>query len=1343
MRNLKKVLALVLALVMSLSLVTIANAADFTDADEINYEEAVDVMTTIGVFEGFEDSSFKPAGTLTREQGAKIITYMLLGENADRLSVSSSRYSDVAATRWSAPAIEYCTTLGILTGNGDGTYSPTSQLTGYAFAKMLLTALGYNAETEGFVGAGWTINVTRLATQVGLDDGIETLNWGTGISREEACQMALNAVKSPLVAYEGGNTIIVNGAEVSFGSGDAYYVTTTIAKEQRISEQRLSNSNEYTVEFGERYFPNLRLNSETDDYERPSHTWVYNSTEIGTYVDYETLVESYTEGVDGKTLYELLGKSTIEKYGLTYYVDGAVNNTLVKNHLVRSNTTDVGETGNGVLTQVFVDHDAEEIVITSINTYLAQANADYNKNTETLSLNVYVNDHVGVTKTVDSADVPNAADVVEDQYVLVTMSRKDRAALEVVKISDVEILTDATVTKFSTAGGSDTVESIFTKVTANGTEYEASEKALYDIDALNLYDASLLTDMSYNIYLDQYGYAIGVDLFEGDLNYVFITGYDRGRSYISIKTADAAAIFPNGEMEEITVNVTSTNKNIDKVDGDAVSDSNDPYYREWNLAGAVALNRWYSYSVDANNVYTLKPVEGRMFATDYNFVANPEVTINCANVRLTDTEEGTGRRGFGNDDSVYITVETGEVDMSTRNDDAIVDVTGLYTGVQSVEIEMTAALQGNVGASVYTLMDKDQYIIASIVLGEAKGSTTNYAYILTDAKSEGIQDGYYMWEFDAVLGGEKVTLTARSKYENTIDDLTVGAVQELRFDGDYVTGVDTIANAKFITNYATDWNDHEVYFVNYANNETIELQGRTFKSSGAGDKGLTIISTSMPTVLRQRVNGSWTTTNYSSMSEALAAVGDADTNTAGKQFDGRIIGVFDSLGRLEWAFIESDTPVTTGTGGGYTDDGSDTTLPSTTDLAVMDNSNSGGTNTVSVQGRYDATNGKLYLQFYGLWTDNTNAKDGAAQVDLQNILISDQYGKGQYVNISNLKIQSNGTSYVAEVDYTATTFPTGYFYPNSINVTFVDNNVISNVDSWYVDYSAGSATFAAGAPVTIANSTTAATQFSFTVKKPDGVATYSIDDGGTTNVTAVTPNSFTQANLTADQTFTVSVAANTRPVVDLDVTANQYSVNTTVRSNIYKSNNGIVFAALTSAATQSVNASAAANITMNVNTADVVTANDRIVVTYIEDGTTKTYTHTCTASALQSITFATDSVTAAKTIEITGVELQVQTTVSGTVAAVGNLGSAATVTVKRADGTALAATGLVPVGETLTVTVTVAAGGVTTTGVNFTLTGATVATQPMDANPTGAATVTFQYVVPVTGANTTVTVANK
>ena len=60
MRNLKKVLALVLALVMAMSLVTIAHAVDFSDAAEIDYDEAVDVMSTIGVIDGVATTALTP-----------------------------------------------------------------------------------------------------------------------------------------------------------------------------------------------------------------------------------------------------------------------------------------------------------------------------------------------------------------------------------------------------------------------------------------------------------------------------------------------------------------------------------------------------------------------------------------------------------------------------------------------------------------------------------------------------------------------------------------------------------------------------------------------------------------------------------------------------------------------------------------------------------------------------------------------------------------------------------------------------------------------------------------------------------------------------------------------------------------------------------------------------------------------------------------------------------------------------------------------------------------------------------------------------------------------------------
>ena len=61
----KKLLALVLALVMTMSLVTISNAADFTDVDKIDNLEAVLVMKGVGILDGYTDNSFGPTDIRT------------------------------------------------------------------------------------------------------------------------------------------------------------------------------------------------------------------------------------------------------------------------------------------------------------------------------------------------------------------------------------------------------------------------------------------------------------------------------------------------------------------------------------------------------------------------------------------------------------------------------------------------------------------------------------------------------------------------------------------------------------------------------------------------------------------------------------------------------------------------------------------------------------------------------------------------------------------------------------------------------------------------------------------------------------------------------------------------------------------------------------------------------------------------------------------------------------------------------------------------------------------------------------------------------------------------------
>ena len=114
----KKFLSLVLALVMTMSLVTVsAGAKDFTDDSSIAYKEAVDVISGIGVVDGYSGGDFKPTEVLTRGAAAKIICNLILGPTtASALSASSAPFKDVPVSNTFAGYITYCAQEGIING---------------------------------------------------------------------------------------------------------------------------------------------------------------------------------------------------------------------------------------------------------------------------------------------------------------------------------------------------------------------------------------------------------------------------------------------------------------------------------------------------------------------------------------------------------------------------------------------------------------------------------------------------------------------------------------------------------------------------------------------------------------------------------------------------------------------------------------------------------------------------------------------------------------------------------------------------------------------------------------------------------------------------------------------------------------------------------------------------------------------------------------------------------------------------------------------------------------------------------------------------------------------------
>ena len=160
----KKFLSLVLALAMAMSLVVVnTSAKEFTDDEDITYDEAVAVISEIGVVDGYNDGSFNPQGGLTRGAAAKIICNLILGPTtAAELHADTAPYSDVSINNEFAGYIAYCAKEGIISGYADGAFRPANPLTGYAFMKMLLGALGYDANYEQYVGNNWSVNVAKL-----------------------------------------------------------------------------------------------------------------------------------------------------------------------------------------------------------------------------------------------------------------------------------------------------------------------------------------------------------------------------------------------------------------------------------------------------------------------------------------------------------------------------------------------------------------------------------------------------------------------------------------------------------------------------------------------------------------------------------------------------------------------------------------------------------------------------------------------------------------------------------------------------------------------------------------------------------------------------------------------------------------------------------------------------------------------------------------------------------------------------------------------------------------------------------------------------------------------------
>ena len=851
----KKLLALVLALVMTLGLATVSSSAAYDDANDINYNEAVDVMTAVGVFQG-KGSNFDPKANLNRAEAAKIVAYLMLGnDTAESIKGSGSKFTDVPADHWAAGYIEYLASAGVLSGVGGGKFDPNGQVTAIQLAKMLLVALGYDAEIEGFVGSDWSINIQKVANKVGIYDGNDAVVGNNPVTRDEAALYTFNTVKSPMVEYETTTTVNIGDANVKVGSNNWKYMTTasSSARYDNIDDAKTNDVNQSKIiEFGEHQWSNLVRDSSGDDgFGRAKVVWTYKGTTVGEYTDRSDLIFTSNKKVEKGAMYDLFGSNDYDKLEkgnasvqLRVFWDGVERSVTADNlstYVAKSNTNASGMSGNGILTEVYRnDADITDVTvytIIQITTYVAQATSDYNASRDNVTIELLDTDDgtdnsitlgngtkiyrdqnlrpANFSTTIDAEDFPVVKNVKEDDYLLVTWSAKDReygtVAVAEKLVGEVGqykendyVYIDGTKMDYNATVGNDTDN-------GKGVTYTIKEKA--------------------TLVLDAYGYIIYVDEALTTSSYVYVG-----------KVADNSKLGKEFIGDAYFLDGTNKSIVIKKIDNANKTDANDLY-------------KWYTYTVNSDGEYTLSSLRTTWYAvntgayTAGNTSANEIIknstvqfmkNVSDATLTVTDGNGAINSNAGTNARSIKANSNTSFVVYDKINDD-----TTAYKGISElpdVTLNSTAAAGAAVKVS-YAMNAAETYADAVFIemLTASSDDTTDgsYTMLLKTNNNKVHQENTTYYEFDVMTDGELQKGTMIDSDTIALNNTDGDAAR-----GTLLTKVKTNSD-KYITSAS------EVGLSNTDKEHKISLNGKTISQSG---KTITLAGESFVVTNSSKIN---------------------------------------------------------------------------------------------------------------------------------------------------------------------------------------------------------------------------------------------------------------------------------------------------------------------------------------------------------------------------------------------------------------------------------------------------------------------------------------------------------
>ena len=764
----KKLLAMVLALVMTLSLAVSASA--FKDDKDISadYAEAVAVLDGMGVFKGYEDGSFKPTGDITRAEVATIIYRIYTGDVAKSdksgMYATYNKFSDMAGASWAAGYIGYCANAELVKGYPDGTFKPSGKITGYEVLAMILRAVGYDKNGE-FSGADWALNVAKYAEQLGILKNVaKTTNLGAPATRELVAEMLFQAIQKDQVTYT-----------PAFG-----YVTDKVADLKQTS-------------IGYKNFK-LASDDSEDAWGRPTTVWFEDSDKDLKFDSTEDTYAKITATPKATFNVETSQCDICDALGVkktTTVVDTYTNGVLDTKDVTYTATATKAMVGaQGQQLEYYKVDGGYRLVV--IDTYLAKV-ADVVAEKLDAKGHVTRDDYMKLTcyKTADKNETLYVAgnDYAEDDYVLVNVNEK--VTDKIVGVGEVKLV--------EIVGKAESFEGAQSKNWYNAAKHTIDDKDYNDAVRFYLDDAGTTKTAKFTWFLDQFGNLIG-DAEIDNSNYAVI----KDIVWIVGKPghAEATLVFMDGKEDTVTVD---TMDGLTALNGLSGAFDKDCTGWEVNLSDAyteVGFDGYDEYAYVSSDGKYNKGFEGMaLYKVNYNKDGNVDlvgydfvdydknVTVDTKASLIANTESGK----LNINDNTEFLVRSGE---GTKADPYT------YTSYNRNNLPQYAALS----AEIYYTIGTDGFVNRVYIKNAADAASFGDHLFVTTKSYYKVTGDKETYKMDVIIDGEEQTICAN---KSVMEDLAAnkGKMLHVTWEKNSAKGYYGFAASVSLVNESSDCDD--------------------------------------------------------------------------------------------------------------------------------------------------------------------------------------------------------------------------------------------------------------------------------------------------------------------------------------------------------------------------------------------------------------------------------------------------------------------------------------------------------------------------------------------------------